>query len=420
VTFSLAAPKKLRHVILALTLLTSLKIAIFLALDVRGAVRPFVGDNAKAHYLPIASRLFTEGRFNGPDSRPDSKIPPGYPVVIAIGMGLTQAHILALLVVFQMIFDLGTALIIYWMAGRLGCSTAGFWAGLVWLLFPPEVVISTWITAECMFTFLLVLAIALLLRASENQELGQAAMAGCVLGLATLFRATPLWLPLFFLPIFVWFRRLRVWFAAGVVMACLILPWTLRNWIVLDDFIPVAVGSGSFLLQGSDERFFAGSGKMALYPEVFEAAGQAGIRKPASDHESGIDAWMGRVGLWTYRQRLEKRPLSLLPFLVYKSLRLWYGAENASPAKQFLVGLCSFLVVPAGFWQLWRSRSRKSVATYLLLGCLAYFFLVHVVLLPEVRYVIPIYPLIILSACTLYRSRIQMLAGHRNLEKGPQ
>ena len=51
---------------------------LLLSLNHCGHVMVFIGDNAKAHYVPIAERLISEGTFNGAASRPDSKVPPGY------------------------------------------------------------------------------------------------------------------------------------------------------------------------------------------------------------------------------------------------------------------------------------------------------------------------------------------------------
>lgn len=61
-----------------------LKIALFLCLAGHRKVTPFLVSNTTDHYLPVAQRLIREGRFNGPDCRPDSKVPPGYPAFLAL------------------------------------------------------------------------------------------------------------------------------------------------------------------------------------------------------------------------------------------------------------------------------------------------------------------------------------------------
>src|SRR5438552_11327339 len=82
--------------------LTLIKLALFLSLEAAGVVRPFIGDNARDVSLPIAERLIHEGRFNGPDSRPDSHYPPGYPFLLAIAMSVSPTHYATLMVAVQM------------------------------------------------------------------------------------------------------------------------------------------------------------------------------------------------------------------------------------------------------------------------------------------------------------------------------
>jgi hypothetical protein len=185
-------------------------------------------------------------------------------------------------------------------------------------------------------------------------------------------------------------------------MALFVAPWTIRNLAVLDDFIPVATGTGSVMLQGSDERFFTGDGKKAYYPAIFQAAIEAGIDKPATDRESKQDEWLGRVGVWVQRRRIAERPMSAIPFFAHKLVRLWYGTETGGFRSQALLGLCAFLVLPAGLWQLWRWRSSQPGVAYVALGSLAYLVLVHTATLPEARYTVPIFPVLMLGACRLY------------------
>jgi hypothetical protein len=195
---------------------------------------------------------------------------------------------------------------------------------------------------------------------------------------------------------------LRRWLLFTAGMALLVAPWTIRNLTVLDDFIPVATGAGSVLLQGSDERFFTGDGKKVYYPATFQAAIEAGIEKPDTDRESAQDGWLGRVGIWVQRARFRERPLSAIPFFAHKLVRLWYGTESGGFRTQALLGFCAFLVLPAGIWQLWRWRSSQPGVAYVTLGSLAYLILMHTVTLPEARYTVPIFPMLILGACHLY------------------
>ena len=387
-----------RTAIVILVCLTLLKLAAWTALQSRGKVHTFVGDNATTFYIPIARRLLTEGRFNGPDSRGDSKVPPGYPLLVAGSMAVSGNSYQQLIPLLQMLMDLATALILYWAMFRLSLPKTGILAGCIWLLYPPAIAISTWITAEPAFTTLFTLGLALFAISAEKQNGKLAFAAGLVMGCATLFRGTPLVLPLALLPACWKTDGLQRWalFTAG--MALLVTPWCVRNLLVLDELIPVATGTGSVILQGSDERFFTGEGKRTLYPSTIAAAAADGVIKPATDHESKLDGWLGKIGWWVQLQRLKRRPLSLIPFFAHKFVRVWYGTESGGFRQQAVLGFCSLLVAPAGFWELWKWRKIHAGAAYVLLSAVAYIVVMHMFLLPEARYTLPIVPTLILGA----------------------
>jgi 4-amino-4-deoxy-L-arabinose transferase-like glycosyltransferase len=60
--------------------------------------------------------------------------------------------------------------------------------------------------------------------------------------------------------------------------------------------------------------------------------------------------------------------------------------------------LFSLPVVPLGLWRVWRWRKTNRVFFLVVGGVLVYFIGMHIVLLPLERYVIPIYPLLILAS----------------------
>jgi 4-amino-4-deoxy-L-arabinose transferase-like glycosyltransferase len=382
--------------------LSLLKIGVWTVLQDRGTAHAFLGDNATSLYIPIARRLLVEHRFNGPDTRPDSKVPPAYPLLIAETMAVTSSPFPLLVPALQMLMDLGTALVLYWMALRMGLPGTGLLAGCVWLLYPPAIAMSTWITAETAFTAFFTLGLALLAVSFEEGSARLALVGGLAMGVATLFRGTPLFLPLVLLLVSFRPKAIRRWAVFSAAMAIIVVPWSIRNLVVLDDFIPVSVGTGSVILQGSDERFFTGDGKAAYYPATFQAAAEAGLRKPATDHESAVDQWLGRIGLWVQRKRFQERPLSAVPFFAHKLVRVWYGTESGGFRQQAILGFCALLVLPAGLWQLWKWRASHAGLSYVLLITVGYIALMHAATLPEARYTFPIFPVLILGACNMY------------------
>jgi 4-amino-4-deoxy-L-arabinose transferase-like glycosyltransferase len=406
-------PAKFQVVISILAAITVVKIVVFAVLAYAGVAEPFVGTNAENHYIPIAERLLAEGRFNGPESRSNSKVPIGYPAFLAIVKVIAPHSFLLTTACLQMGLDFLVACLVYVIALGIDCARAGAAAGVAWLLYPPEVVISTWITAETLLTALLMLSLLLLWRSLGRRGLGLSFGAGLVLGAATLVRGTCLWLPPFLLPL--WLspavnRGLLKGAAYGVGMLCLVLPWTLRNQLVLDDPIMVSVGTGHVFLQGSDEQIFTIEGIEGQYSTMFDEARKAGIeRPPKGSKNSTIDSWMLRIGLHNYQVRLQERPQSILPFAVHKFVRLWYGIESGGMKQQILLACCSVLVVPLGLWQLWRWRTGQPQFAWLLGLVVLYFIGLHWITLPEYRYMHVIYPVLLLGTCQAVGS---WLAGY--------
>jgi 4-amino-4-deoxy-L-arabinose transferase-like glycosyltransferase len=383
--------------------ITLLKLFLIIIVAGTGRFRPFLGDNAKSLYLPIAQRIVEEQRFNGPDSRADSKVPIGYPAFLAACEWLVgEKYFLILACCLQTVADLGVAGLVYSIGRRVSNPRAAALGGLIWLVFPPAIIISTWITAENLFTLLLMASIAILIASLSRYGAWMMLGSGLMLGAATLFRGTTIFMPVFLFPVWLW-RKVPRGFEKGLGLvlglAIVIAPWMLRNRIVLHDSIPVATGFGSAFLQGSDPKFFTIDGKDANYPDAFAQAADDGIPKPATDsRESVQDKYLLHVGIDQYRHRLRERPLSFAVLGVQKALRVWYGTETGRFRQQFMLGLVSLCVVPLGLWRVFLWMKSSPAAGALIAGTLVYFFLLHWISLPEYRYVHPIMPLLVLAA----------------------
>jgi hypothetical protein len=361
-----------------------------------------LGEVAVDHYIPIADRLLSEGRFNGPDSRSDSKVPVGYPAVLAAVKRVSGKNFLIVTCLLQSIADVAVAFALYCAGWYLAIPRAGFWAGVAWLLYPPALALSTWVTAETFFTLLLTWAVVIFIRALPRRGALLMFCGGGLLGAATLFRGTSLLLPTAILPLLLCrgvpdsFRKV---IALLMGMGCFILPWTARNYVVLHDPIGASVGIGSVFLQGSDPAYFTIQGKMENYAAAYANTARRGYLKPPEDAlESLKDKYAMRVGLEHYRSRLERHPASYIPFGVHKALRMWYGTESGGRKQQMILAILSIFIVPAGLFQIVKWRSQRHTVTLLFGSIVTYFFLLHWITLPEYRYIYPIMPLVLLAA----------------------
>src|SRR6185369_5605594 len=178
--------------------------------------------------------------------------PPVYPYFLALLYGPTgtfetarwaQAALGALLVP-----AVGLA------GARAFSPRAGLWAAAVAALYPELVWFSVLFWSETLFMVLLWWGIERLLAADTSEGPGRAVAAGVLWGLAILTRETVL----YFVPLAaLWLATRpgsgsRVRAAAFLAVALLVVvPWTYRNWLAFDAFIPVSTAGGQNLFQGN-------------------------------------------------------------------------------------------------------------------------------------------------------------------------
>ena len=278
----------------------------------------------------------------------------------------------------------------------------GVWPALLaasaWLLFPLSTEIATWIAAETLFTVLLTVSFLLLIVATPRSSPGLMGVAGLILGVSTLFRGTPILLAPAVAAVLLVYGKPWCGVALIAGFALVICPWWIRNRVVLNDNIPVAVGIGSVFLQGSEEVVFDGRMKPAYYPHYFALARQDGVNRPTDGKESSMDNWMMRTGVENYKRRIRERPASFAPFLLYKLVRMWYGTETPSRWKSVAIAIFTFPLALLGLYGVWR-RVRAEAGVHLISAVfLAYFIVLHFVTLPEVRYLLPVMPVLMVYA----------------------
>lgn len=391
-----SATRKVRLWVSGLTLA---KVAVFLALVLFFHVRPYTGDNATSYFIPIAQRIATLGSFNDTASRDYSSVPPGYPFILATAYRVAGRAALPTVVCLQFLADLLIAFALLEMGTRFGNIRAGGAAAVVWLVFPPALVISTWITPETLFSACVIGGLVSI--SVQDRDLGsrrRMIFAGLLFGLATLIRGNTLYLPLVLAAY--WFWR-RAFSAAIVFLLAFALPigmWTIRNWIVLQDPVVVSSSFGAAFLQGSDEKLY--QNKTTEYPALFRDAEVAGIHKPAIETGSNINRWMYRIGMRNYQSRLENQGIpAVLGQLARKLGYMWFLTESGSRKAEAILFLCALAVVPLGLWELWTWLWAADAARRVPAITVGFWIAIHLLVVPIARYTVPILPVILLAAC---------------------
>lgn len=359
-----------------------------------------LGSNAKIAFLGGAEMI-----LNGKglmDHEYPVFIPPLYAILIAFCSWMF-GHDQLPIKVLQIVADSATTCVVMLIAREiLGLRTALISGGLL-IVYPFSIYASTYIGSETLFTFFLSCCILFFLWATSSSRLAWYLLAGCMLGVATLIRGTTQFFPLLTPVLLALLHRTiskRVivgYLGFCFCFALMIAPWTVRNYLVLKEIVPVSTASTPFL-QGSHEDFFTIDAKKG-YPKYFLELKERGISAPPPGAGPVvIDRYWFRAGLEKYRIRAETDPLSFIPFMLQKFGRMWYATESGRNHVIILFANLPFYIfaIVGGIYLFRQRQAPQSI--WILLFVIAYFALLHMISLPLFRYVLPIMPYVIVLA----------------------
>jgi hypothetical protein len=179
--------------------------------------------------------------------------PPGYSILMAIVNGLTGDADRAVQLI-QITADALAAVLIFLIACALLKTSVAVIAGLLVACAPQFTYNSTLLLPDTLAVAPLLLAVYFLARATQRTHPALFVAAGALVGVSCWLRANAMLLaPFMALVLLLLFERgRRMRYALSLVggMLLVVLPLTVRNYIVYDHFIPVSLGAGQTLLEG--------------------------------------------------------------------------------------------------------------------------------------------------------------------------
>jgi Dolichyl-phosphate-mannose-protein mannosyltransferase len=228
------------------------------------------GDDARA-YFSLSKSLYEDGTYGGPSFRDADDWSPGAPLLYAgvyyLTAGVRDGAARLLLAL------LGTAaiVVVYLLGRRINCRPAGLLGAAGVALYPPFIHSNGALLSEPPALFFLPAAVLAFLWAADVT--GRAppapptrpraawawALPGVLFGITALIRPEYLFVGAAFAIvalILVWRRRgWRPGIGAGALLAVAfivpLVPWTVRNLVELDRFVPVSTGGGKALYVGT-------------------------------------------------------------------------------------------------------------------------------------------------------------------------
>jgi 4-amino-4-deoxy-L-arabinose transferase-like glycosyltransferase len=325
--------------------------------------------------------------YNFSPGTPFHFVPPLYAWLLGIEYFAFGPNVLLAKLV-QCFLDAAVCLLIYRIGVRMLDRRTALIAAALYAIYPLAIFADTRLYYQTLLNLALCWII-LCMAAPATVKNGM--WTGIAVGVSAL--AKPVTLPLILiLPVIRMLETIRkptlrshVCWSIALVIACVLTlaPWTIRNYIVFDRFIPVQSGGGWVLMQGSKEAYI-------------DANVDDLRRKYGNDLAISPDEFAS-TALLNHRTHLVSDPLDYFWFLGKKFLLAWYNTEGKDKnAMALLVQLPFLIAALIGFTSLFAVWIRTPNSY--VIGLILYISALQIALFPLVRYTLAVMPLVMLPA----------------------
>ena len=351
-----------------------------------GALR--IVEHPRPFWFLLTSDEWRQWPLGGPWT-----IAPLYYVFLA-GLLAISGSSLVFVQVVQSALDALVAVAVGHLGARAAGSSRGAWAGVGYALFFPAIQLCNSTMTEALHTPLLALAFVLLARAVPEGEGGSAALRGAALaGLAFGLGGLARTVGLAFVPIgaalLLMRHRGRGWKpAAALILAAAlpIVPWAVRNRVLLDDPSPIESASVANLL--IDNVYVEGERYDRLEHFVFKEATPTARKDRAMEFvEQGLRK--------RYHLIPRKVRHNVTHFLRPEGLWVLLGVQQPWPAWRHVLNIVLddlWLVLIPPLFVAWLVAGRGPLRAMLLAWTALYLFLILIVFHSEIRYRMPLAP----------------------------
>ena len=306
---------------------------------------PTPGDDAHAYYA-LAKSLYTEGSFGGPTFEEPSDWSPGAPLLYAASFYATGGAREGTARIVELLLGLATIVVVYLLGRRIACRPAGLLAAFAVAVYPPFIHSVGALYSEPPAIFTLPAAVLAFLWAGDQQRLRAWLLPGFLFGLTALIRPEYLLVgAAFALLTLIRIGRERGWRpglagAALLVVALLlpIVPWTIRNEVVLNRTVPISTGGGKALYVGT---FLPADGEyqrvkallleryrhrtLPPHSEALEKVDPKPLFNRVAERYPDLprDSALGKIGKQNFSHYFSEDPIEYLAMTARKSWRMW-------------------------------------------------------------------------------------------------
>jgi hypothetical protein len=308
---------------------------------------PTPGDDARAYYA-LSKALYEEQSFGGPDFRDSSDWSPGAPLLYAASFYATGGAREGTARIVEMLLGLGAILVVYLLGRRINCRPAGLIGAFGVAVYPPFIHSTGALFSEPPAIFLLPAAVLAFLWAADPTAQARVRwlLPGVLFGCLALVRPEYLIVGVAFVALtLIQIGRERGWkpglagaalLGAGLLLP--ILPWAVRNQVVLDRTVPISTGGGKALYVGT---FLPADGE---YQRVKAILAKRYLSKELDPHSQALedvnptplfdrvaerypelprDEALGKIGRRNFSHYLGEDPVGYAAMTARKTWRMW-------------------------------------------------------------------------------------------------
>jgi 4-amino-4-deoxy-L-arabinose transferase-like glycosyltransferase len=362
-----------------------------LALRAYSVAEPVANPADDSHaYYALSKSLYTEGSFGGPRFENSSDWSPGAPLLYAAAFYATGGAREGTARVVEALLGLAAVVVVFLLGRRIACRPAGLVAAFGVAVYPPFIHSTGELMSEPAATFTLPAAVLAFLWASEQERLRAWLVPGALFGLTAMFRPEYLLVAVAFAVLAAiragLARGWRPGFAAAglLVLAFLlpVVPWTVRNAVVLGRLVPISTGGGKALYVGT---FLPADGEYQRVKAILYKRYDGKSLPPDSQALNEVnpvplfnrvwrarypdlprDSALGKIGKQNFSRYFGEDPLGYLGMTARKVGRMWSSGvgEAMSSAVGRGVQLLVVALALAGLGVLaWRRRWWELAAT---------------------------------------------------------
>lgn len=341
------------------------------------------------NYDKMAKQFLETGVFGYNQTVSNAYVTPGFILIVSFVYLLFGAKLIAIQIV-QVVFSVITVWVVYRIAVRFMNERYGLIAAGLMTLYPSFIYANGLLLTEVSYTLFFSLFLLVLVQGVDSGSKTALIWAGVLLGVSTLIRPTP---AVLVVPLIAYFYAVlpskkvvvRAIAYVGISSFIVVLPWWIRNYLLLDQIVLFSTSGSNPLLWGVHPYFI---GVMDTFSAIYKL-------KPDEITRNALWAAKAKELFWS-----QLGQAGFIKWFVIGKLNFFWSmpwVENGEIAHLFeKLRKPLHVLLAAGGWIGLCIGVVRNHPIRLLAVIIIVYTLMHQIILPLPRYAFPIMPLMIL------------------------